>query len=119
MKIGNESMRNDYLGIRLSIVTDFPKNRESYSVWKISHTNKEIRLTGNETEVFAKLHGERGSFVKLKDLEDVLYADDIDGGALSNTVVHFIKRINDKLFGTGIVVESLYGYGYRLVKLHE
>ncbi len=65
-----------------------------------------IRFTPSEARVFDALWDvrEKGDGLTYEKIKTIIYADDYDGGAESNTIQQFILRIRNKLKGSPLTI---------------
>lgn len=97
-----------------SLVTDAPPIQWDAAAGKIVSARKSITLTRGEARVFDVLWRNRGEFISTEKLDDAVYADRFDGGAVSNTTQVHISRMREKFRGAPIAIESKWGFGYRV-----
>lgn len=81
---------------------------------KVSQEGRELQLTPNEYDLLCYLAARKGEAVSRDELLEKIwgYQSDVETRATDDTV----RRLRKKLEGTGVQVEAVWGFGFRLTE---
>ena len=77
------------------------------------------RFTPSEWQILNYLVEKNGALVKVEDMHAYLYQLDPNGGPEMIIISVYLTRIRKKISGLGLIIENIWGQGYRLVKVQK
>lgn len=80
----------------------------------VVHSGSVVMLTPREAEVFARLLKSAPLVVAAESIFAAIYAGRVDGGPEYKNIDIFVCRLRRKLKPLGLVIETIWGTGYRL-----